>query len=66
MDLSTLNSEPSYIACTTEKILKEKAYIYDVFVECNHQIVFRTRDSTLRSIVKITRNDRNRLKQTMT
>lgn len=61
-----LNNERSYIACTTEKILEEKTNIYDVFINCDDQIVFYTTDSILQSIIKITRNDRNRLKNTMT
>ena len=62
-----LNIEQSYIGCTTERIFKEKTNIYDVFIDCDHQqIVFHTSDSILQSIIKITRNDRNRLKKTMT
>jgi hypothetical protein len=66
MDLPMLDNEPSYIGCTTEKILKEKTNIYDVFIDCDSQIVFHTNDSVLQSIIKITRNDRNRLKKPMT
>ena len=62
-DFSSLQSEHSYIACTTERIFKEKTAIYDVFIDCDKQIVFYTNDSTLQSIIKITRNDRNRLKK---
>ncbi|CAF4022799.1 unnamed protein product [Adineta steineri] len=65
-DLLVLINEPSYIGCTTEKIFQEKTNIYDVFVNCDDQIVFHTNDSILQSIIKITRNDRNRLKKTMT
>ena len=66
MDLPILINEQSYIGCTTEKIFKEKTDIYDVFIDCDKQIVFHTNDSILQSIIKITRNDRNRLKKTMT
>jgi len=66
MDLPMLSNEQSYIGCTTEKIFKEKANIYDVFIDCDKQIVFHTSDSILQSIIKITQNDRNRLKKTMT
>ncbi|CAF0827104.1 unnamed protein product [Rotaria sordida] len=65
-DLSMLNNEQSYIGCTTERIFKEKTHIYDVFIDCDNQIVFHTNDSILQSIVKITRHDYNRLKKTLT
>jgi hypothetical protein len=61
-----LNTEQCYIGCTTERIFKEKTNIYDVFIDCDNQIVFHTSDSILQSIIKITRNDRNRLTKTMT
>ncbi len=61
-----LNNEQSYIGCTTEKVFKEKTNIYDVFIDCDNQITFHTNDSILQSIIKITRNDRDRLKKTMT
>jgi hypothetical protein len=66
MDLPMLNTEQSYIGCTTEKILKDKLNIYDVFIDCDKQITFHTNDSLLQSIIKITRNDRDRLKKSMT
>ncbi|CAF0859692.1 unnamed protein product [Adineta steineri] len=53
-DLLVLINEPSYIGCTTEKIFQEKTNIYDVFVNCDDQIVFHTNDSILQSIIKIT------------
>ncbi|CAF2465007.1 unnamed protein product [Rotaria sp. Silwood2] len=65
-DLPMLHSEQSYIGCTTEKIFTEKIHIYDVLIDCDNQIVFHTSDSILQSIVKITRNDHNRLKKTVT
>jgi hypothetical protein len=61
-----LNTEQSYIGCTTEKILKDKLNIYDVFIDCDKQITFHTNNSLLQSIIKITRNDRDRLKKSMT
>jgi hypothetical protein len=71
MDITMLNTEQSYIGCTTEKIFKEKSNIYDVFIDCDmnktsNQIVFHTNDPILQSIIKITRHDRDRLKKTMT
>ncbi|UJR23119.1 hypothetical protein I4U23_026140 [Adineta vaga] len=66
MDLPLLNDKLPYIACTTEKIFKEKSTFYDVFINCDDQIMFYTNDSVLQSIIKVTRNDRNRLKKTMT
>ncbi len=61
-----LENEQSYIGCTTERIFKEKTNIYDVFIDCDKQIVFHTNNAVLQSIIKITRNDRDRLKKTMT
>lgn len=61
-----LHSEQSYIGCTTERIFKEKTTTYDVFIDCDKQIIFHTNDSILQSIIKITRNDRDRLKKSMT
>lgn len=66
LDLSILNSERSYIACTTERIFKEKHQLYDAFIDCDKHIHIHTDDPTLQSIVRITRHDRNRLKKTMT
>lgn len=65
-DLTMLRSEQSYIGCTSEKIFKEKVDIYDAFIDCDNQIVFHTNDLQLQSIVKITCNDRNRLKKPLT
>jgi hypothetical protein len=66
MDLPMLNTEQSYIGCTTERILKDKANIFDVYIDCDKQITFYTNDSLLQSIIKITRNDRDRFKKPMT
>lgn len=68
MDLSRLVNEQSYIGCTTEKILQDKTTLFDAFVQCDNRrdIAFQTSDSLLQSIIKITRNDRNRLKKSMT
>jgi hypothetical protein len=65
-DLPMLNNEQSYIGCTTDKIFKDKPNIFDVFIDCDKQIAFHTNDSLLQSIIKITRNDRDRLKKPMT
>ncbi|CAF1677255.1 unnamed protein product [Rotaria magnacalcarata] len=65
-DLTMLSNEQSYIGCTTEIVFKEKTHIYDVFIDCDNEIVFHTNDSILRSIVKITRSDRNRLQKNVT
>lgn len=61
-----LTNERSYIGCTTERIFKDKTNIFDVFIDCDKQIVFHASDSILQSIIKLTSNDRNRLKQPMT
>lgn len=66
LDLSILNNEQSYIACTTERIFKEKHQLYDAFIDCDKHIQIETNDSILQSIIKITRHDRNRLKKGMT
>ena len=70
MDLSTLINEQSYIACTTERIYQEKNSLFDVFVNCDKErnILFQTNADSplLQSMIKITRNDRNRLKKSMT
>lgn len=61
-----LGEETSYIACTTESIFQEKKSIYDVFINCDDEVLFQTNDSSLQPIIKLTRNDRNRLKKPMT
>ena len=66
LDSSLLADGQTYIACTTERIFKEKTNLFDVFIDCNKQIVFHTNDSVLQSIIKITRNDRDRSKKPMT
>lgn len=70
MDFSRLINEQSYIACTTERIYEDKHTLFDVFVNCDKKknILFQTNDdsSLLQSMIKITRNDRNRLKKSMT
>lgn len=65
-DLSMLSNEQSYIACTTERIFKEKSQIYDAFFDCDNQIICHANDLVLQSIVKITSNDHNRLTKTVT
>ncbi|CAF1644684.1 unnamed protein product, partial [Adineta ricciae] len=65
-DLPMLGEETSYIACTTENIFQEKKSTYDVFINCDDEVLFQTNDSSLQPIIKLTRNDRNRLKKPMT
>ncbi|CAF4523910.1 unnamed protein product, partial [Rotaria socialis] len=65
-DLTMLSNEQSYIGCTTEIIFKDKTHIYDVFIDCDNEIIFHANDSILRLIVKITPNDRNRLQKNVT
>jgi hypothetical protein len=71
LDIAMLSNEPSYIGCITERILKERTTLYDVFVDCDRpkakqEIAFHTTDPVLQSIVKVTSHDRRRFKTNIT
>lgn len=59
-DIDNLESEMSYIACTTEKIFETKTHLYDVYVD--NQIVTTPSDS-LKDLLKISDADRDKFQK---
>uniref|UniRef100_T1IHJ7 DENN domain-containing protein 11 n=1 Tax=Strigamia maritima TaxID=126957 RepID=T1IHJ7_STRMM len=57
-DVDFLESETSFIACTTDKILESKLYLYDVYVD-NQNV--RCSDHALQKSITITPADKQKL-----
>ncbi|XP_062374168.1 DENN domain-containing protein 11-like isoform X3 [Sardina pilchardus] len=59
-DIHTLETELSYVACTTERIFQEKKHLFDIYVE--NQSVQTHRDS-LQPLLRLTSSDREKYKR---
>ncbi|XP_042153973.1 DENN domain-containing protein 11-like [Oncorhynchus tshawytscha] len=59
-DIDTLDTELSYVACTTEKIFEEKRDLYDVYVD--NQNVRTTRES-LKPLLRLSAADREKYRK---
>ncbi|KAI0211940.1 DENN domain-containing protein 11 [Lamellibrachia satsuma] len=59
-DINSLESELSYIACTTEKIFETKKHLYDVYVNCED---VTTTCQALDEVLKISDADRDKLRK---
>ncbi|XP_035476279.2 DENN domain-containing protein 11-like [Scophthalmus maximus] len=59
-DISALENELSYVACTTEKIFEEKKDLYDVYVD--NQNVKTCRDG-LKPLLRLTTTDREKYRK---
>nr|XP_046153367.1 DENN domain-containing protein 11-like [Oncorhynchus gorbuscha]XP_046153368.1 DENN domain-containing protein 11-like [Oncorhynchus gorbuscha]XP_046153369.1 DENN domain-containing protein 11-like [Oncorhynchus gorbuscha] len=59
-DIDTLDTELSYVACTTEKIFEEKRDLYDVYVD--NQNVRTTRES-LKPLLRLNTADREKYRR---
>ncbi|KAL2102688.1 hypothetical protein ACEWY4_001856 [Coilia grayii] len=59
-DIQTLETELSYVACTTERIFEEKKHLFDVYVD--NQNVWTHRES-LRPLLRLTSSDREKYKR---
>ncbi|KAG5845862.1 DENN domain-containing protein 11 [Anguilla rostrata] len=59
-DITTLETELSYVACTTEKIFEEKKELYDVYVD-NQNV--RTHRESLQAMLRINSADREKYRK---
>ncbi|XP_041111415.1 DENN domain-containing protein 11-like isoform X2 [Polyodon spathula] len=59
-DIEVLETEVSYVACTTEKIFEEKKSLYDVYVD-NQNV--RTRHENLQPLLRINGADRDKYRK---
>ncbi|XP_052815250.1 DENN domain-containing protein 11-like [Mya arenaria] len=59
-DIETLESEVTYIACTTEKIFETKTSLYDIYVD--NQVV-RTHQPGLKDLLKCSSADREKFQK---
>ncbi|XP_064417151.1 DENN domain-containing protein 11 [Latimeria chalumnae] len=59
-DIETLETELSYVACTTEKIFEEKKDLYDVFVD-NQNV--KTHHEHLQQLLKINSADKDKFRK---
>lgn len=59
-DINTLETELSYVACTTERIFEEKKHLFDVYVD--NQKVMTHRES-LQPLLRLSSSDREKYKK---
>lgn len=59
-DIEQLESETSYIACTTEKVFSEKPHLYDAYIDNR---VVKSCDPSLKSVIKTNRSDQEKYQQ---
>ncbi|XP_033123746.1 DENN domain-containing protein 11-like [Anneissia japonica] len=59
-DIENLESDLSYVACTTEKIFLEKKDLYDVYVDNQNLVV---QSNTLKDMLKICPTDKEKFNQ---
>ncbi|KAH3774503.1 DENN domain-containing protein 11-like [Dreissena polymorpha] len=59
-DIETLETEVTYLACTTEKIFESKTSLYDVYVD--NQVV-RTHNPILKELLKCSSADRDKFQK---
>ncbi|XP_074644724.1 DENN domain-containing protein 11-like isoform X2 [Tubulanus polymorphus] len=57
-DIETLETEMSYIACTTEKIFECKTQLYDIYVD-NQNVLAQS--AALKEILRVSDSDRDKL-----
>ncbi|CAM9473456.1 DENN domain-containing protein 11 [Lampetra fluviatilis] len=62
-DIGSLESEVTYIACTTEKVFEDKTALYDVYVDRQS---LRSHHSHLQGLLAPTRADQSRYQQLVT
>ncbi|XP_076153417.1 DENN domain-containing protein 11-like isoform X1 [Alosa pseudoharengus] len=59
-DIHTLETELSYVACTTERIFEEKKHLFDIYVD-NQNV--QTHRESLQPLLRITSSDREKYKK---
>ncbi|XP_052438137.1 DENN domain-containing protein 11 isoform X1 [Carassius gibelio] len=59
-DISALETEPSYVACTTEKIFEEKKELYDVYID-NQNV--KTHRESLQPLLRLNSADREKYRK---